>query len=107
MRAVLLARSDGYEQARVALQGEPHRIRKEGLQVQRSAHVVIPGCLAGVAAAEWLHGGGAGWVWTAAAAAAAGLGATILVVLARPRARIGRRVAPALAALASIGLGAV
>ncbi len=65
---------------------------------------MIPGCLAGVAAAEWLHGGGAGWVWVAGAA---GLGATILVVLSVPLARTWRSVAPGLAALASVGLGAV
>ncbi len=69
---------------------------------------MIPGCLAGVAAAEWLHGGGAGWVWAAGAAGLAA-GATWLV-RRRPRAHPrgdAAGFAPGLAALASIGLGAV
>jgi len=55
---------------------------------------VIPGCLACVAAAEWLHGGGAGWAWAAVVVA------VVPWLGGRPRG-----VAPGLAALATVALG--
>src|SRR3989442_13234784 len=80
MGSVLIAGADGHEEAGVAFQRGPHLVRNEGLQVQRIAHLVVAGCLAAVAAAEWLHGGAAAWAW---ASAAAGLAAAALVA-ARP-----------------------
>src|SRR3989442_15961442 len=76
MGSVLIAGADGHEEAGVAFQRGPHLVRNEGLQVQRIAHLVVAGCLAAVAAAEWLHGGAAAWAW---ASAAAGLAAAALV----------------------------
>src|SRR3989449_7056015 len=78
MGSVLLAGANGHEEAGVALQRGPHLVRNEGFQVQRIAHLVTAGCLAAVAAAEWLHGGAPAWAWASAAAglAAAALGAS-------------------------------
>jgi hypothetical protein len=60
--------------------------------VQRQAHVVIAGCLASLAAAEWLRGDAVVWAWLAGIA---GLAALLLVV--RP---------PALRQPLTIGAGA-
>src|SRR5437879_1598118 len=115
MGSVLLAGADGHEEAGIALQRGPHLVRNEGLQVQRIAHLVVAGCLAAVAAAEWLHGGAPAWAW---ASAAVGLAAAALVA-PRPsrsaaagwlRALRARRLASwarVLAALACLALGAV
>src|SRR3989454_3504083 len=115
MGSVLLAGADGYEEAGVTLQRGPHLVRNEGLQVQRIAHLVVAGCLAAAAAAEWLHGGAPAWAW---ASAAAGLAAAALVA-PRPsrsaaagwlrdlRARRLASWARVLAVLACLALGAV
>ena len=66
---------------------------------------MIPGCLACVAAAEWLHGGGAGWAWAAAVVAVVAL---VPWFGGRPQgvaSRGPRGVAPGLAALATVALG--
>src|SRR5438552_10447123 len=76
MGSVLLTGADGHEEAGVALERGPHLVRNEGLQVQRIAHLVVAGCLAAVAAAEWLHGGAPAWAW---ASATAGRAASALV----------------------------
>jgi signal transduction histidine kinase len=76
--------------------------------VQRRAHVALAGCAATVAAAEWLHGGAAGWAW---AAGAAGVAATLLTLIRKrpaapaPPASL-RLVGPAAVALACLVLGA-
>ncbi|HXI34205.1 MAG TPA: ATP-binding protein [Gemmatimonadales bacterium] len=66
--------------------------------MKRSAHVVLAGAVAAIAAAEWLHGGGAVWVAVSAAASAA---AAALAPFARPR---GRALA---AAAGAVVLGAI
>lgn len=60
---------------------------------------MIAGGVAATAAAEWLHGGAAGWAWVSGAA---GLGAVGLAFGRKPRG-----LAPGLAAVASLVLGAV
>ena len=67
--------------------------------MQRPAHLVIAGCVAAIAAAEWLHGVAAGWAWVAGAA---GLAALILEATRRPW-----RASALGAALAALLLGAV
>src|SRR2546422_4916640 len=115
MGSVLLAGADGHEEAGVALQRGPHLVRNEGLQVQRIAHLVVAGCLAAVAASEWLHGGAPAWAW---ASAAAGLAAAALAAPRPSRSAAaewlgglrGWRLASwvrVLAALACLALGAV
>src|SRR2546428_10347142 len=106
MGSVLLAGADGHEEAGVALQRGPHLVRNEGLEVQRIAHLVTAGCLAAVAAAEWLHGGAPAWAW---ASAAAGLAAAALVASRLQGLRAWRLEgwARVLAALACLALGAV
>jgi signal transduction histidine kinase len=66
--------------------------------VQRRAHVALAGCVATVAASEWLHGGAAGWAW---AAGAAGVAVTLLAVrtFRRPSLRLAGTAALALACL--------
>ena len=61
---------------------------------------MIPGCLAGIAAAEWLHGGEAVWAWVGGGA---GLAAAVLWFLTRR----SRSLAQGLASLACLGLGSV
>jgi two-component system, NtrC family, nitrogen regulation sensor histidine kinase NtrY len=61
--------------------------------------VVIPGCLAALAAAEWLRSGLAAWAW---AAGLAGL-AALIVALVRER----RRVGAVTAAVTALSLGIV
>src|SRR5258705_12064374 len=70
MGSVLFAGAHGHQQSRVAREGGAHRVGGENAQVQRQAHVVIAGCFASLAAAEWLRGDAAVW---AALAVAAGL----------------------------------
>jgi signal transduction histidine kinase len=60
---------------------------------------VIAGCVAAVAAAEWLHGAAPGWAW---AAGVAGLAGTLLEAMRRPR-----RGLALCAAAATLVLGAV
>ncbi|HMH84188.1 MAG TPA: ATP-binding protein [Gemmatimonadales bacterium] len=67
--------------------------------MQRRAHVTLAGCVAAVAAAEWLRGNVAVWTWIAGGAGAV---AVLLVALRRPRALV-----PGAAALACLTLGAV
>ncbi|MBI1967889.1 MAG: hypothetical protein HYS40_07850, partial [Gemmatimonadetes bacterium] len=76
--------------------------------MQRRAHVVIAGAVASVAAAEWLHGGGAvpAWAWVTGAAGVAVGG--LWAWSARGALKDSGAVAAAgLAALASLALGAV
>ena len=98
MRAVLLARSHGNEEARIALENETDLIGDQGLQVERRAHVALAGCAVAVATAEWLHGTGAAWAWAAGAAA---------LVTAALASRTPRAALPGAAALACLALGAV
>src|SRR5258705_9141711 len=81
MGSVLFAGAHGHQQSRVAREGGAHRVGGENAQVQRQAHVVIAGCFASLAAAEWLRGDAAVW---AALAVAAGLGAGALAVKPPP-----------------------
>jgi signal transduction histidine kinase len=66
--------------------------------VQRIGHLVIVTCLAALSAAEWLHGGAAVWAWASAAAGVVG------VALFLTRGPWG--IAPGLATLATVALGA-
>src|SRR6266550_1161456 len=100
MGSVLFAGADRHQQSRVAREGGAHRVGGENAQVQRQAHVVIAGCFASLAAAEWLRGDAAVW---AALAVAAGLIAVALAV--KPRAP--RHKMSLAAALAGLLLGAV
>jgi hypothetical protein len=70
--------------------------------VQRQSHVVIAGCLASLAAAEWLRGNAVVWVWLAGLAAVAAL----VLALRRP-AGAPREPLTIGAAAASVVLGAV
>ena len=100
MGAVLLAGAHGDEEAGIALEDETDLVRNESLEMARRPHVLIAGCAAVVAAAEWLQrGGGAGWAWAAGAAALASAVAWVM--------RPPRGVAPGWAALASVALGVV
>src|SRR5213078_953777 len=65
----------------------------------RRLHILIAGCAAAVAVAEWLHGNAGSWAWTAGVA---GLATAGLVVVRGPR-----TIASGLAALASLLLGVV
>src|SRR5439155_547591 len=76
-----------------------HGVGDEGLKVQRPAHVVIAGCAAALAGAEWLHGSGAGWAWAAGGAGVATAGVFL--------ARRPRGLAPGLAALTCLLSGVV
>ena len=68
--------------------------------MQRQTHVVIAGCVASIAAAEWLRSDGGGtWAWFAGAAGIA----AVALALAPPK----RSSATIAAALASLGLGVV
>src|SRR6266550_8689981 len=100
MGSVLFAGADRHQQSRVAREGGAHRVGGENAQVQRQAHVVIAGCFASLAAAEWLRGDAAVW---AALAVAAGLIAVALAV--KPPAP--RHKMSLAAALAGLLLGAV
>src|SRR3989442_2684762 len=106
MGSVLLAGAHGPEGAGVGLQRGPPLVRNEDLQVQRIAHLVTAGCLAGVAAAEWLHGGAPAWAW---ASAAGGLAVAALVASRLQGLRAWRLAgwARVLAALVCLALGAV
>src|SRR6266705_6776585 len=100
MGSVLFAGAHRDQQPRVAREGGAHRVGGENAQVQRQAHVVIAGCFASLAAAEWLRGDAAVW---AALAGAAGLVAVALAVRPPgPRHAIG-----VAAAVASLLLGIV
>src|SRR5213594_3156815 len=65
----------------------------------RRLHILIAGCAAAVAVAEWLHGNAGSWAWTAGVA---GLATAGLAVVRGPRTN-----ASGLAALASLLLGVV
>src|SRR5437016_10482228 len=65
----------------------------------RRLHILIAGCAAAVAVAEWLHGNAGSWAWTAGVA---GLATAGLVVVRGPR-----TIVSGLAALASLLLGVV
>src|SRR5437762_954971 len=65
----------------------------------RRLHILIAGCAAAVAVAEWLHGNAGSWAWTAGVA---GLATAGLAVVRGPR-----TIASGLAALASLLLGVV
>src|SRR5690349_21642265 len=97
VRPVLFAGAHGDQQPRVARQLVAHRVGREGLEVKRSAHVLLAGAVAALAATEWLHGGSAAWV---AVCAVGGAVAAALAPFARPR---GRSLA---AAGATLALGA-
>src|SRR5437764_4628487 len=73
MRAMLFARADGNEKARVARDRTTDGVGGENAQMQRQAHVVIAGCTASLAAAEWLRGNSGVWAWLAGAAAVVAL----------------------------------
>src|SRR5438132_6798372 len=65
----------------------------------RRLHILIAGCAAAVAVAEWLHGNAGSWAWTAGVA---GLATAGLVVVRGPR-----TIVSGLAALAALLLGVV
>ncbi len=64
--------------------------------------MVLAGVVAAIAAAEWLHGGGAAWV---ALSAAGGAAAAVLALFARPRGRVHAAAAAALALGATLVAG--
>src|SRR5438046_4107851 len=100
MGAVLRAGAHGDEEAGIALEDEADLVRNQSLEMARRPHVLIAGCVAAVAAAEWLqHGGGAGWAWAAGAAALASAVAWGM--------RSPRGIAAGLATLVSVALGVV
>src|SRR5438105_5653118 len=99
MRAMLFARADGDEQARVARDRTTDGVGGENAQMQRQAHVVIAGSAASLAAAEWLRGNAGVWAWLAGAAGIAAL-AFALLPPRRPPLTLA-------AALASLVLGVV
>src|SRR5256885_17033861 len=70
MGSVLFAGAHRDQQPGVAREDGAHRFGGENAQVQRQAHVVIAGCFAGLATAEWLRADAAVW---AALAGVAGL----------------------------------
>src|SRR6266436_3485088 len=100
MGSVLFAGAHRDQQPRVAREDGAHRVGGENAQVQRQAHVVIAGCFAVLATAEWLRSDAAIW---AALAGAAGLVALVLAV--RPPGP--RHTLSVAAAVASVLLGAV
>src|SRR5207302_10340766 len=73
MRAMLFARADGNEKARVARDRTTDGVGGENAQMQRQAHVVIAGSAASLAAAEWLRGNAGVLSWLAGAAGIAAL----------------------------------
>src|SRR6266436_5050892 len=77
MGSVLFAGAHRDQQPRVAREDGAHRVGGENAQVQRQAHVVIAGCFAVLATAEWLRSDAAIW---AALAGAAGVVALVLAV---------------------------
>src|SRR5256885_7361211 len=77
MGSVLFAGAHRDQQPGVAREDGAHRFGGENAQVQRQAHVVIAGCFASLATAEWLRGDAAVW---AALTVAAGLVAVALAV---------------------------
>src|SRR5260370_437273 len=89
---------------RDALKRAARGVGGEGLEVKRSAHVVLAGVVAAVAAAEWLHGGGAAWV---ALSAASGAAAALVAPFARPRGRVLAAAAAALALGATLVAGSL
>src|SRR5260221_6699375 len=100
MGSVLFAGAHRDQQPRVAREDGAHRVGGENAQVQREAHVVIAGCFAILATAEWLRSDAGVW---AAVAGAAGLVALVLAV--RPPGP--RHTLSVAAGLASVLLGAV
>src|SRR5216117_2649739 len=100
MGSVLFAGAHGDQQPRVAREGGAHRVGGENAQVQRQAHVVIAGCFASLAAAEWLRGDAAVW------AALAGVAGLVAVVLALTT-RAPRPTMSLVAALASLLVGVI
>src|SRR5216117_198561 len=100
MGSVLFAGAHGDQQPRVAREHGAHRVGGENAQVQRQAHVVIAGCFAILATAEWLRSGAVAW------AALAGAAALVAVALAvRPPAP--RPTLASAAAAVSLLLGVV
>src|SRR5437762_6938998 len=77
MGPVLFAGAYRHQQPRVAREGGAQRVGGENAQVQRQAHVVIAGCFASLATAEWLRSDVAVW---AVLAALAGLVGVVLAV---------------------------
>src|SRR6266550_2987089 len=100
MGPVLFAGAYRHQQPRVARHGGAHRVGGENAQVQRQAHVVIAGCFASLATAEWLRGDAAVW------AALAGVAGLVGVVLALTT-RAPRPTMSLVAALASLLLGVI
>ncbi len=78
---MLLAGADGNEQTRIPCEVQADVFGNQELQLQRRAHPIVAGVLAALAAAEWLHGLGAGWSWLAGAA---GLAAAATALATRP-----------------------
>src|SRR5256885_6711688 len=100
MGSVLFAGAHRDQQPGVAREDGAHRFGGENAQVQRQAHVVIAGCFATLATAEWLRGGAA--VWAALAGVAGVVGPVLALRPPRPRRALG--VAPG---VASVLLGAL
>src|SRR5258707_14807560 len=93
MGSVLFAGAHGHQQSRVAREGGAHRVGGENAQVQRQAHVVIAGCFASLAAAEWLRGDAA--VWAALAVAAGVVAGAIAAKPPPPRGKKSPAAPPA------------
>src|SRR5258708_2407490 len=99
MRAMLFAGADGHQQSGIARDRAADGLGGENAQMQRQAHVVIAGCAASLAAAEWLRGDVGVWAWLAGAAGIA----AVALALTRPR----RPLLTIAAAVASLLLGVV
>src|SRR5437667_11242749 len=102
MGSVLFAGAHRDQQPGVACEDGAYRVGGENAQVQRQAHVVIAGCFASLATAEWLRGDAAVW---AALTVAAGLVAVALAV--RPPSPAPRHTMSVAAGLASLLPGVV
>src|SRR5256885_2930648 len=104
MGSVLFAGAHRDQQPGVAREDGAHRFGGENAQVQRQAHVVIAGCFASLATAEWLRGDAAVW---AALTGVAGLVAVALAFRPPAPAPAPRHKMSVAAGLASLLLGMV
>src|SRR2546430_3927089 len=77
MWSMLFAGADGHEEPGVARERGTHGVGSENVEVQRQTHVVIAGCFASLATAEWLRSDAGVW---AVLAGLAGLTAVVLAV---------------------------
>ena len=97
---MLFARAHRHQQPGVAREGGAHHVGGENAQVQRQAHVVIAGCFASLATAEWLRSDAT--VWAVLAAVAGLVGVALAARPPAPRQKMGL-----VAAFTSVLLGVI